>query len=54
MPDLPEPRETTPTERVHQFTVSRGMTPVLVIETRSWYLGMLQAALARVALEGNN
>jgi hypothetical protein len=54
MPDLPDPRETQPTERVHQFTVSRGMTPVLVIETTSWYLGLLQAALARVALEGQN
>jgi len=54
MPDLPEPRETQPTDRVHQFTVSRGMTPVLVIETTSWYLGLLQAALARVALEGQN
>jgi len=54
MSDLPEPQETAPTERVHQFTVSRGMTAVLVIETTSWYLGMLQAALARIALEGNN
>ena len=54
MPDPPEPQETQPTERVHQFTVSRGMTPVLVIETTSWYLGLVQAALARVALEGQN
>jgi hypothetical protein len=50
----PEPQETQPTERLHQFTVSRGMTPVLLIETTSWYLGLLQAALARVALEGQN
>jgi hypothetical protein len=54
MPDLPDPPETQPTERVHQFTVNRGMTPVLVIETTAWYLGLLQAALARVALEGQN
>ena len=54
MPDPPEPQETRPAERVHQFTVSRGMTPVLVIETTSWYLGLVQAALARVALEGQN
>ena len=54
MPDPPVPQETRPAERVHQFTVSRGMTPVLVIETTSWYLGLVQAALARVALEGQN
>ncbi len=54
MADPPEPQETQPTERLHQFTVSRGMTPVLLIETTSWYLGLLQAALARVALEGKN
>jgi hypothetical protein len=54
MPDPPEPQETRPTERVHHFTVNRGMTPVLVIETTSWYLGLVQAALARVALEGQN
>ena len=57
MSDGPESRETDPTEpteRVHQFTVSRGMTPVLLIETQSWYLGLVQAALARVALEGQN
>jgi hypothetical protein len=39
---------------MHQFTVSRGMTPVLLIESASWYLGLLQAAMARVALEGQN
>jgi len=27
---------------------------VLLIETTSWYLGLLQAAFARVALEGRN
>jgi hypothetical protein len=49
--DLPDLRETQPTERVHHFTVNLGMTTVLLIETTSWYLGLLQAALAGVALE---
>ena len=53
MTDLPDP-QTQPAQRVYHFTVSRGMTPVLLIETTSWYLGLLQAALARVALEGQN
>lgn len=39
---------------IHQFTVSRGMAVALVIETRDWYSGLLQAALARVRLEGQN
>ena len=39
---------------VHQFTVNRGMHVVLVIETTSWYAGLLQAAVARIALEGQN
>lgn len=38
----------------HQFTVLRGMAVALVIETRDWYSGLLQAALARVRLEGQN
>jgi hypothetical protein len=38
----------------HQFTVLRGMTVALVIETRDWYSGLLQAALARIRLEGKN
>lgn len=54
MSDLPEPQETAPTERLYQFMVHRGMTAVLLIETPSWYLGLLQAALARVVLEGQN
>jgi len=37
---------------VHQFTVQRGMSVVLVIETTAWYSGLLQAALARIVLEG--
>jgi hypothetical protein len=44
--------ETSPI--VHQFTVLRGMTVALVIETRDWYSGLLQAALARIRLEGQN
>lgn len=39
---------------VHQFTVNRGMLVVMVIETTSWYAGLLQAAVARIALEGQN
>ena len=55
------PAEPTPPEDsaaapavVHQFTVLRGMAVAVVIETRDWYLGLLQAALARVRLEGHN
>jgi hypothetical protein len=54
MTELPEPQKAQPTERTHHFTVFRGMTPVLLIETTIWYLGLLQAAAARVALEGQN
>lgn len=39
---------------IHQFTVLRGMAVALVIETRDWYSGLLQAALARIRLEGLN
>jgi len=39
---------------VHQFTVLRGMAVAVVIETRDWYLGLVQAAQARVRLEGDN
>ena len=41
-------------EVVHTFTVLRGMAIALVIETRDWYSGLLQAALARVRIEGQN
>jgi hypothetical protein len=54
MTELPEPQKAQPSERTHHFTVHRGMTPVLLIETTIWYLGLLQAAAARVALEGQN
>ena len=50
-----DPREESSTDQtVHQFTVLRGMTVALVIETRDWYSGLLQAALARVRLDGQN
>ena len=51
----PAPSEKTPEGQVvHTFTVLRGMAVELVIETRDWYLGLLQAALARVRIEGQN
>ena len=51
----PTPPEEPATEAtVHQFTVMRGMSVAVVIETRDWYLGLLQASLARVRLEGHN
>jgi hypothetical protein len=46
--------DTPPQAIVHQFTVLRGMAVALVIETRDWYAGLIQAALARVRLEGLN
>ena len=47
---LPEDDDAT----VHRFTVQRGMAVALVIETRDWYSGLLQAAMARVRIEGHN
>ena len=46
--------EMSPPAVMHQFTVLRGMAVAMVIETRDWYLGLLQSALARVRLDGNN
>ena len=51
-PQPPEPAPTGPV--IHQFTVLRGMAVALVIETCDWYSGLLQAAMARVRLEGQN
>lgn len=54
---LPDPNPddiTTPETIVHRFTVHRGMLVAIVIETRDWYAGLLQAALARVRIEGLN
>ncbi|HEY7519790.1 MAG TPA: hypothetical protein VIE36_16005 [Methylomirabilota bacterium] len=50
---LPSP-EAAPPERLHRFVVTRGMAVVLVVESVSWYLGLLQAAVARVVVEGHN
>ena len=54
-PSQPESSQPIPPGPVvHQFTVLRGMAVALVIETCDWYSGLLQAALARVRLEGQN
>ncbi|HEY3066962.1 MAG TPA: hypothetical protein VGL09_14305 [Methylomirabilota bacterium] len=50
--DCPEEKSTDAT--TYQFTVLRGMSVVVVIETRDWYSGLIQAASARVRLEGHN
>lgn len=50
----PPPEESATEARVYQFTVMRGMAVAVVIETPDWYLGLLQAALTRVRLEGHN
>ena len=51
----PTPSDETPEAQVvHTFTVLRGMAIALVIETRDWYSGLLQAALARIRIEGQN
>ena len=56
--ELPEgtvdPPDTADDAAVHRFTVQRGMAVALVIETRDWYSGLLQAAMARVRIEGHN
>jgi hypothetical protein len=54
MADGPPRNEPPADEVVHQFPVNRGMAIVLVIETTFWYSGLLQAALARITLEGQN
>jgi hypothetical protein len=54
MTDPREPEEAAAPERLHRFVVTRGMAVVLVVESVSWYLGLLQAALARVVVEGHN
>jgi len=51
-PDFHE--DTAADTAVHRFTVQRGMAIALVIETRDWYSGLLQAAMARVRIEGQN
>jgi hypothetical protein len=55
MPAEPNPSEDPVSSVVvHQFTVLRGMAVAVVIETRDWCLALVQTALARVRLEGNN
>jgi hypothetical protein len=54
MADPLSPDEAAPPERIHRFVVTRGMAVVLVIESVSWYAGLLQAALARMVFEGYN
>ena len=54
MTDAAPPSGSPPGAAVHQFTVHRGMTLVLVIETPDWYAGLLHSSLARIALEGRN
>jgi hypothetical protein len=52
---IDSPQETPP--RTPSFISSRscgGMAVAVVIETRDWYLGLVQAAQARVRLEGDN
>ena len=53
-PDPESGDATTPAGAIHQFTVLRGMAVALVIETRDWYSGLVQSALARIRLEGRN
>jgi hypothetical protein len=54
MTDPAPPEQTPDGQDVHTFTVLRGMVVAIVIETRDWYSGLLQAALARVRIEGLN
>lgn len=53
-PEPGPPGDTPPDANVHRFTVQRGMAVALVIETPDWYGGLLQAALARIRIEGLN
>ena len=50
----PPPDGAIPAADIYQFTVHRGMAVALVIETRDWYSGLVQAAQARIRLEGRN
>ncbi len=53
-PDPDWPTEDAPDPTMHRFTVNRGMLVAFVIETTDWYWGLLQAAAARVRIEGLN
>jgi hypothetical protein len=51
----PDPIDDAPPDtRVHRFTVNRGMKVAIVIETRDWYSGLLQAAVAQARIDGVN
>lgn len=55
MPSEPDSQnEETRDDVIYRFSVQRGMTVALVIETPDWYSGLLHAALARVRIEGQN
>ena len=55
VPEPEVPNDTrAPAVVIHQFTVFRGMAIALVIETPDWYSGLVQAARARIRLEGQN
>ena len=54
MTDPLPPEEASPPAPIHRFVVTRGMAVVLVVESVSWYVGLLQAALARIVVEGHN
>jgi len=53
-PDFQDDADAAVDAIVHRFTVQRGMAVALVIETRDWYAGLLQSAMARVRIEGQN
>ena len=48
------PNDGPPQVIIYRFSVNRGMAIALVIETPDWYSGLLQSALARVRIEGQN
>jgi hypothetical protein len=51
----PDPIDDAPQDaQVHRFTVNRGMKVAIVIETRDWYSGLLQAAVAQARIDGVN
>ena len=54
-PEAEGPHDRPPQQVIiYRFSVNRGMNVALVIETPDWYAGLLQAALARVRIEGLN
>lgn len=50
----PPPKDSSHEAAVHRFTVQRGMVVAIVIETPDWYSGLVQAATARIRIEGLN